>query len=76
MSVVTGVETDARTDAKPPLLSGETCPLNTAWPAGSKRSALRETPPMTRSSMADQAATASGRSKRNSVSDMAGLWRR
>ena len=42
MSVVTGVETDARTEAKPPSLSGETCPQNTACPAGSKHSALRE----------------------------------
>ena len=59
-----GAVTGERTEAKPPLLARETVPEKTACPAGSRLIPLAETPPITRSSMAYQAAIASGVSNR------------
>jgi hypothetical protein len=56
-----------RTEANPPFLSSETWPSKTAWPDGSWRSLLRETPPITRSSMAAQSLTVPGLPKSNSI---------
>ena len=61
-----------RNEAKPPLRSRETSPSNTAWPAWSCRRRLRETPPMTRSSMARQASTDRGSLKSKSSTTIRG----
>lgn len=55
-----------RIEAKPPLRSSETVPSKTAWPAGSCRSRLLETPPITRSSVESHSATAPGSPTSNS----------
>lgn len=65
-----------RTEAKLPLCASETSPSNTAWPAGSCRRTLRETPPMTRSSMARHASTDCGSLKLKSSTRMGDAsWR-
>ena len=68
-----------RTDANPPFRSSETFPSNTAWPAGSWRRRLLETPPITRSSIGTHASTSAALAKSKSVhgaseSPMSSFW--